>query len=182
MAEDARITRSRAKLREALLALAGEQTLETITVAEICKRADVSYPTFFRHFAGKADLWHDITDGLSSELQARIAPLLDDPDTMKVSREFCAFVEANRAALGVILSQGAERQDLVTRSAALAAMREPSRQYGLPRDLAILHAASSSVAIVTWWLEHYDAVTVEEITEIIDRLVNRPLRSTGARG
>jgi AcrR family transcriptional regulator len=180
MVLDARVARSRAKLRDALLALVGERKLEAITVADIVKRAGVSYPTFFRHYAGKSELWHDITDGLTTQLQARIAPFVDDPDTMKVSREFCAFVAANRDALSAILAQGAEgtvRQDLVNRSAALVAKRAPGRLYGLPGDLALLHATNASVGIVTWWLEHYESVTIEEVTEIIDRLVNRPLRS-----
>jgi AcrR family transcriptional regulator len=176
MAVDARITRSRAKLREALLALARDHKLEAITVSDICKRADVSYPTFFRHYEGKSDLWHEITDALTTELQVRIAPLVDGPDTMKVSHEFCLFVESNREALAVILSQGAERQDLITRSAALAATRAQRREYDLPGDLAIVHAANASMGIVAWWLEHYDSVSIDQVTEVIDRLVNQPLR------
>jgi AcrR family transcriptional regulator len=180
MAVDARVTRSRAKLRNALLALAGDRKLESITVADICKRADVSYPTFFRHYAGKAELWHDITDALTTELQARIAPLVDDPDTMKVSREFCAFVEANREALGVILSQGDERQELINRSAALAT-KSRRRQYDLPGDLAIVHATNATTGIVAWWLDHYDSVSTEQITEVIDLLVNQPLNLAARR-
>lgn len=176
---DARVARSRAKLRVALLDLVGEQQLDEITIADIAERAEVGYATFFRHYASKADLWHDITDGLSTELHARIGPLIDDPDPLTLSREFCLFVQSNRDALRAILGQGAAgtvRQDLISRSSSWVAMREPQSAYGLPWDLVLLHATSAYLSIVAWWLEHWESVSLEEMTGIIDRLVTRPLR------
>jgi hypothetical protein len=31
--------------------------------ATIVKRSGLSYPTFVLHYAGKSELWHDITNG-----------------------------------------------------------------------------------------------------------------------
>jgi AcrR family transcriptional regulator len=179
MATDARVAKSRAKFREALLVLVRDQKLESITVSDIVDQAGVGYATFFRHYASRMDLWHEITDRLNNEILERIAPFVDEPDTLLVSKELCAFVVENRASLSAILAQGSEgavREDMVRRTADLAATRTKRRLNGLPRDLAIIHSINATIGILAWWMEHYDSVTAKQMAEIIDRLVSRPLR------
>jgi AcrR family transcriptional regulator len=183
MATDARVAKSRAKFREALLVLVQDQKLESITVSDIVEQAGVGYATFFRHYASKMDLWHEITDRLNNEILERIAPFVDEPDTLLVSEALCAFVVDNRDALSAILAQGSEgavREDMVRRTADLAATRTKRRLNGLPRDLAIIHSINATIGILAWWMEHYESVTPKQMAEIIDRLVSRPLRQEKA--
>jgi len=179
MAPDARVAKSRAKFREALLVLVREHKLESITVSDIVEQAGVGYATFFRHYASRMDLWHDITDEINNKILERIAPFVDEPDTLLVARELCAFVEENREAVSAILAQGSEgavREDMVRRTADLAATRTRKRLNGLPRDLAIIHSINATLGILAWWMDHYESVTSKQMAEIIDRLVSRPLR------
>ena len=69
---DPRITRSRAALHEAVIALAGEQALDDITVADITTRAGVNRSTFYQHFSDKGEL---LADALEAAVDAATAPL-----------------------------------------------------------------------------------------------------------
>jgi AcrR family transcriptional regulator len=176
---DARVVRSRTKLQNALLDLVREKRLEDITVAEITAQADVGYATFFRHYPDKTALWHDVSDAMTTKYLEQIGPLVDDPDSTQIARQLCRFVEANWDALRAITTQGAEgaiRQDLVTRAAALTESRSSAEMEGLPRDLAILHATSATLGLLVWWMDHPDEVTFDQMVEIVDRLIIAPVR------
>ena len=56
---DPRIARSRAVLHEAMIALAGERSIDDITIADITARAGVNRSTFYQHFSDKGALLAD---------------------------------------------------------------------------------------------------------------------------
>ena len=70
---DARILRTRAALRQAMTALAGELPLEAITVRAIAARAGVGYATFFRHYADKDALLGDVADVLTRQFLDQVS-------------------------------------------------------------------------------------------------------------
>jgi AcrR family transcriptional regulator len=180
---DARIVKSRAKLRKALLELVREQRLDAITVADITARAGVGYATFFRHYTDKLELWREITDSLIGDFVERAAPLAGQHKNRGMARELCAYVQANREPLSAILVQGAEgvlREDLVRRAARLAGTISPDSFDDLPRDLALTHVVNAALGVVIWWLEHYDEMPAERMTVIIDRLVIQPVSASSS--
>lgn len=70
MAEDKRIVKTRALLRATLQSLMTECSFETITVKQICERADVSRVTFYSHFPDKYALLNNLySDFLNKSLQ-----------------------------------------------------------------------------------------------------------------
>lgn len=54
--DDRRARFTREALKDALLGLLGEKGFNDITVAELCRRADVTRATFYRHFDGIMDV------------------------------------------------------------------------------------------------------------------------------
>lgn len=61
---DPRATRSRQRLRVALLQLLYEKDLDDIQIHELTERADTAISTFYRHYANKLDLLKDTLDHL----------------------------------------------------------------------------------------------------------------------
>src|SRR5262245_59513747 len=57
---DARIVRTKAALRQALLALLEEKQFDASTVRDLSARAGIGYATFFRHYPSKAALLDDV--------------------------------------------------------------------------------------------------------------------------
>jgi AcrR family transcriptional regulator len=174
---DARIVRTRIKLREALLALVSERKFETITVADIVARADIGYATFFRHYPDKYTLWSDIADEMVSSLLIQMTPLIRATDTAGEARTLCQYVDAHRAVFRSILASGAGstvREELARRSLEQAQTLS-LRAMSVPRDLALNHAINATLGILVWWLEDHDDVSVDAVGDIIERLIIRPL-------
>ena len=105
--DDARVVRTRAALREALTALAGEQSFESMTVRAIAARAGVGYATFFRHYRDKEELLSDLADQEITDLLAILTPLLGRQQTLETARALCAFVEERLAPNRALLAGGA---------------------------------------------------------------------------
>jgi AcrR family transcriptional regulator len=73
---DARILRSRAAMRRALLELLQEMPIEAITGARIADRAGIGYATYFRHYADVRALLGDTVAAMTDELALGMMPAL----------------------------------------------------------------------------------------------------------
>lgn len=93
--EDPRITRTRNLLIDALNALMGEKSFESITVSEIADRATLNRATFYAHFQDKfALLEYSIRSLVRSQLQAELeadAGLVEMIE--KMLRVVCSLLE-----------------------------------------------------------------------------------------
>src|SRR5471032_1530884 len=77
---DPRVTKTRAALAEAVLALAAEKPFADVTITEIAERAGVGYASFFRHYKDKDALLSDVADTLVNDLIAIIMPAMQNDD------------------------------------------------------------------------------------------------------
>ncbi|WP_339527920.1 TetR/AcrR family transcriptional regulator, partial [Pseudomonas sp. EL_65y_Pfl2_R96] len=73
---DARVTRTRSLLRDAMLALLQDGDAHSITAQRIVAQAGVGYATFFRHYPGVDTLLLDVADELMGRLVKQVAPAL----------------------------------------------------------------------------------------------------------
>ena len=71
--EDRRVRRTRAALREALLALMTEKGYEAVTVQDLIDRADIGRSTFYSHFTDKTDLLHDMLTEMRTLAEPTVA-------------------------------------------------------------------------------------------------------------
>ena len=69
--EDARVSRTRAKLFSSFTELLSEKTFEDITINEICVRADIRRATFYKHFSDKYDFLAGLTRQLRKNFEER---------------------------------------------------------------------------------------------------------------
>lgn len=65
-----RSTKTRARIKEAFIELIGEKGLESLTVSDITRRAEINRGTFYLHFVDKYDLLEQLEDETVSKLQA----------------------------------------------------------------------------------------------------------------
>lgn len=70
--ENQRIRISKRMLKEALLALLREKEFESLTVHEICKRADINRATFYKYYKNQRDLLEEIENDFLDELFQRM--------------------------------------------------------------------------------------------------------------
>lgn len=180
---DARQVRTRAKLQGAMLALLAEEPFERITVRAIAEAAQVGYATFFRHYPDKGALLHDLADDEITELLGRAAPLFTADDTRGSCVALIAYVAERRALWRALLTGGAApilRERLVDQSRVLALkLGGPPSESRSPLELRVTYSTSAVLEIIAWWLREGEAMPIEEIAAILDRLVIRPTLAEG---
>jgi AcrR family transcriptional regulator len=174
---DARMVRSRAALRDALLELLERKTLDQITVREITQTARIGYATFFRHFPDKETLLNDLAAQQIRDLLALALPVLYANDSRAACLALCLFVDEHRRLWSTLLAGGAAgvmREELLQGARTVAATH-PQPDNDLPAGLKTVWAVGGVIDILTWWLQQDRHYPCEQIAEILDRLVVAPI-------
>ena len=173
--------RTRAALRNALLALLEKQPFDQITIREITRVAGVGYVTFFRHYPGKEALLDELaSDEISTVLQLSL-PVLYETDSRASTIALCSYVAEHRELWLALLTGGAAG---IVREAFLRQAKEipvePSRiKAWLPEDFRVIHATTSTVELLAWWLQARPDLGAVEVADILNRLVIAPAIAPG---
>lgn len=176
---DPRVTKTRAALAEAVLALASEKPFADVTITEIAARAGVGYASFFRHFKDKDALLIEVADQMVTDLLAIIMPAMIEEDTRATSIAICRYVDEHRLLTRALLAGGAEstvRDHIVGRSIDNARLRVPAKPAGISYEMIVTHSVSATLGLLGWWLEKGDGISPEAMGEVVDRLVMSPVR------
>jgi AcrR family transcriptional regulator len=174
---DARVERTRAALRRALLELLEARAVEDITIRDICAQARAGYATFFRHYADKALLLNDLAASEIAALLEHTIPILYASDSRAACVTLCGYVDERRRLWSALLTGGAAgtlRQEFIRQGRRVAAAY-PQPESWLPNDLAVTFGVSGVIELLTYWLERPREFTLEQIAGVIDRLVIAPI-------
>jgi AcrR family transcriptional regulator len=169
--------RSRRAMRDTLLALLEEKPFDQITVREITGRAKVGYATFFRHYASKEALLHDLAAGQINDLIDMTVPVLFVSNSLESCQALCAYVHERQVLWTALLTGGAAstvREEFI-RQARLITARTHRKASWLPRDLSTVWATGGVIDVLAWWLAQEDTYSTEQIARIIDRLIITPI-------
>lgn len=172
---DARSLRSQELLRLALLRLIDSQALEKISLRDIASAAGVSYPTVFKHYDSKDDLFQDIArqqirDLLAAFRKGRMSPKWRPGEGM------CAFINEHRALWRTLLTAGASqamRSEFIQRGREFARGR-PSLGHGFPFELVSGVVAGGIFEIIAWWLTQDADYPVETVSNMLETMVIEP--------
>jgi AcrR family transcriptional regulator len=173
---DARMVRTRAALRDALLVLLEEKPLDQITIRDITARSKTGYATFFRHHETKAALLDDLVADQIRDLMQLTLPVLWETDTRAAARALCVYVNERRKLWSALLTGGAAgsmREEFI-RQARQVPPRRSNADSWLPDDLRVIYGVSATVEILAWWLQQRQDFSVDRVAEILDRLVIAP--------
>ncbi len=172
---DRRSRRTKRALQSALLNLAEEKDLESISVREITDRADINRATFYLHFRDKDDLVSSALDALFDEVTAEDRAFTDQHQTLSpnVVPEPLVTLFRNlerRRHLFYRLFSGADQSGFVTRLQLFEEeqfMRiwndmDLTPDPGTPPVEVRRTVATGTVrSFVAWWLQYGEAVAVE---------------------
>jgi AcrR family transcriptional regulator len=173
---DARMVRTRAALRQALLALIERMPFDAITVRDLVAEADIGYATFFRHYPSKGALLDEVAADQIHRLVEMSAPALSNEGPRASSMAVCTYVDEHRALWSALLTGGAAgaMREEFSRVARQSAQHQIPTNSWLPVELGIIYGVGATVEILAWWLRQPEPLSVERIAEILDRLVMTP--------
>ncbi len=107
-AKDARAVRTREALRNAMLLLLTRQSLEKITILDICQTAEIGYTTFFRHHPSKESLLDDVAAGEIAHLIGLTVPIAVAQDVRAAGVALFNYVSEHRKLWSALLTGGAQ--------------------------------------------------------------------------
>lgn len=178
---DLRMQRSRRAIREGFLALLQRKRFDQITARDIATESTVGYATFFRHYASKEDVLHEIAADEIQKLMELAGPLLKAKGSLASCQALCDYVFEHRAVWTILLTGGAAEilRDEFTRL-ALERPHAPRLKW-LPPELGAVLGVSSTIEVLGWWLKRPDELTSKQVATILDRLVVTPTVGSGKK-
>lgn len=169
-ATDARAVRTRTALRAAILRLVGLKPLDEITVQDICQQAEVGYTTFFRHYPAKEALLDDVAAEQIAQLVGLALPIADEKNLHDAAMALFSYVDQHRKLWSALLTGGAEiamRKEFLRISRQLAATRARPDIWP-PADISTILIVSSTVELVSWWLQQKKPLSIDEVVSIYE--------------
>lgn len=170
--DDARAHRSLEALRSAFLELSERKPLDQISIKDITEAAGLSYPTFFRRFAGKDELLEDIATVEVRKLLSLGGAALESPDRY-AAEEICRYVQAHRKLWTTLLTGSAApavRQELIRVAAEMLASR-PRMSPWLPAELGPPFVTSGIFELLAWWMRQPEDYPIENVIALFDALI-----------
>lgn len=174
---DARVVKTRAALREALLALLEQRPFDQITIRDITNQAGAGYATFFRHYETKWALLNDLASDAFAAILELAQPLLRTTETRAAALLLCKYVDENRPLWTALLTGGAAsalREELI-RQAGQTPSLPSKRGDWMPDDLRVSYGVGGMIEVLTWWLQKRRDFPVEKVAKLLDRLVIAPM-------
>lgn len=175
---DARVLRSRAKIRETFVELLQNQKLEDVTVRDVSVASGVGYSTFYRHYATKEELISEIAEFEVTELFDITYPALRAGPSLAVCRVFARQIDLRRNLWTALTSGIASPILRKTLTAGMLKYYDADNiQIGsgfLPHDFTASMCGTIMVELLTWWLRQKKASSPEYLAEAIDRMIVKP--------
>jgi AcrR family transcriptional regulator len=175
-AKDARAVRTRAALRDAMLQLLGLESLDEITILDLCQTAGIGYTTFFRHHPTKQALLDDVAAEQIAQLIGLTVPIAETQDVHAAGVALFTYVSEHRKLWSTLLTGGAKaamRNEFLRLSRQVASTRTRINDWP-PTEISTILVVSSTVELVSWWLQQKKPPTIEEVASIYEHLIIQP--------
>jgi len=101
---DRRVKYTKMVLRESLLELMNSKAINTITVTELCKKADINRNTFYSHYQSPNELLNSIESAFSQEFINKVEHSLDTNEYNDLMYRLCLYLNKNQDLCKVLIS------------------------------------------------------------------------------
>jgi AcrR family transcriptional regulator len=171
--------RTRRSLRDALIALLVARDWDSISVQDICDRADIGRSTFYTHFADKEELlaggFEDLRQALRLQRTTPAAPA----DPLRFARGVIDHAHEQRQLFRALVGkrsghtvyQGFRKLvvDLVKEDLARS-------DWGTePVDAIVHYVAGAFLELLTWWVDARSGLQPSELEALFRRMTSPAL-------
>ena len=159
-------------MRSAFLTLVEHKPLEDISIKEITDAAGVSYPTFTRRYASKAELFDEIATVEVRKLLSLGHAAFEGPPEGNAT-DLCYYVHEHRKLWAVLLNGGAAHvmREEFKRIAKEMAYTRPRVNPALPIELAVPFVTSGIFELLAWWLRQPEDYPLGHIVTLFNALI-----------
>ena len=170
---DRRVARTRSALQDALLALVAERGYASITVEDICRKANVGRSTFYAHYPGKNELRSAMID-LHMKSLTRHHETSKPPSTRRLlqfSLPMFEYAHAFRSLHQALLASGGDAfHDELRQRIRQTVRRElaDKASFGrdIPADFLVEYVVGAFLSVLAWWIATQAELSPAKIDEM----------------
>lgn len=172
MTLDVRLQRTRRSLRGALLELLRARSFDQISIREITAKAGVGYATFYRHYAAKEGLLHELADAEVRQLIAIAMPAIFRTSMRDSCMIVCSRVLEHRGLWRAMLTgdaSGVLRQEFIREVLKLKG-RYPFDDW-IPEEVQLICSTGATLDVLAWWVGQKAMMPVEDVADMLARII-----------
>ena len=178
---DRRVRKTRAVLRQGLIGLMREKSVQDITVKELCEACDINRGTFYLHYTDVAQLLHSIEDELLVEFERMLGVLT--PETVLNSaapspamRSMLELLAENEDLCRVLLCHSGdlafvEKVKNIVHQRVFDAWGAQLRTQGCGADYAYAFIVSGCIGMLQYWLEQPQPMPPRNMAAIMENMI-----------
>jgi AcrR family transcriptional regulator len=169
---DIRLQRTRKRLRVALLELLRVRPVDQISIREITAKAGVGYATFYRHYAAKEGLLHELADAEVRQLIGVAMPAIFETSMQDSCRIVCERVLEHRGLWRAMLIgdiSGVLRQEFI-REVLKLKPREPLDDW-IPEELQLICSTGATLDVLAWWVNQKMPRPIDEVADMLAQII-----------
>ena len=182
---DRRVQYTKRVLKEAVLELLKNKSIDEITIKEICELADVNRGTFYLHYTQPRDILKEIENGFIEENMATFdAYWANERDMNRMSAIFRCIVQ-NRELCRVLMGENGDPQFM--RSLVNLCREDIVEQWQkeFPRykkehlDFLFDYVFTGSMRLILNWIDDDRGLSAEAFAQRLERLGHYSLVAVG---
>ena len=176
--EDRRTRYSKKVLKESLIALLQQKSLDKISVTELCDLSDLNRSTFYAHYKDPADLLSQVESEVLEALESYLGSFSfagSESQTVQLLRHIFEYIADNADLCRVLLAESGDIafQKKVMTYGQQQVIQEPMEKARADADLIDMvsrFCINGCIGVVQKWLESGFTKTPEEMADIILKL------------
>lgn len=179
---DRRVRKTKQVLRQGLVKLMTQKSVQTITVKELCETCDINRGTFYAHYNDVFDLLNKIEDEMLEQMKAMLEQyeLLNIGQSYKNISVLCyifEFLQQNADMCRVLLCNNGDIafveqvKDLVKRRFMHEWYIQFPQGDSAPSEFAFTFIVSGCIGVLQSWLLHDMPQSAEQLAHMVDIII-----------
>lgn len=180
---DRRVRKTRALLRQGLIGLMREKSVQDITVKELCAACDINRGTFYLHYTDVAQLLHSLEDELLVEFERVLGLLtpeavLNSAAPSPAMRSMLELLADNEDLCRVLLCHNGdlafvEKVKNVVHQRVFDAWGAQFRSQGHGASYAYAFIVSGCIGMLQYWLEQPQPMPPRDMAAIMEHMISK---------
>jgi AcrR family transcriptional regulator len=182
---DRRIKYTKMVLKQGLVELLKQKSINKITVKEICEKADINRATFYSHYLDQYDLLKQIEQELLLDINSYLESYSyqnNSTESLLTLQKIFEYIKENRELCTVLLSDNGDRE--FQKDVMLIVQKQFIQDWTTTKKIKEVDAeciysfvTAGSIGFIQRWLQDGLKKSTKEMAEFHMKLVNHGLSS-----
>ncbi|WP_206093429.1 TetR/AcrR family transcriptional regulator [Paenibacillus yonginensis] len=172
---DHRVRYTKMVIKESLLKLLTERSINKVTVTDICREANINRNTFYSHYANQFELLSTIENDLYEDIKQVVINSSNLKTPEKLSYELCKYIKANKTICEVLFSEHGDKALLerilyISHDLTIERWKQELKYFDQPLfESWYTFTAHGSIAIIKKWVNSGLKESPSKIADFIDK-------------